>query len=144
MMSDRATVEELQREKKRLLHQIPLFKKPELLKQSIGVHCREVKKRLAACSDFATWRQFYLDYVKRIAYDKTHKTVLHISLHGSIPVSIQISGETENVSADFTITKTLSTSEALLRIRELDMQEGSMWGKSMLRSKYQKQTKQNV
>jgi hypothetical protein len=48
---------------------------------SIRQFCATAKARLQACSDFDTNRQFLVDHVERVTYNRYHVTIV-----GSIPV----------------------------------------------------------
>ena len=134
----------LQTDKKMLLKQLPLFEKPDIVRQGVAAYSKAVKKRFESCIDSASWRQFFLDFVNRVEYDKSHKTVQYIWLIGSVPVQVQLKDLQEQVEIGFTIKKALTADEAMLRLREFDLQDGSIWGSPISGIKYAELAKETV
>jgi hypothetical protein len=71
-------------ERNDLIKQIPILHKNGVIDMSIKRYCQSVKARLEKCVNFDSKRQFLLDYVEKIIYQKDH-----ITLYGSIPIKLK-------------------------------------------------------
>jgi len=106
-------VESLEAKHKELLKFVPLFEKKELVKASVAAHCRTMKKRFTACVDFATKRQFLLDFVTKVVYRKTWRTSATVKLCGMVPIKTDAAPEPIMVS--FTANYTIGQREMIGR-----------------------------
>lgn len=69
--------------KEELLQTIPLLHKKELVEMSIRQFCDNAKIRLEKCRDFASKRDFLLDHIEQIIYQRSK-----VSIIGSVPVRV--------------------------------------------------------
>ncbi|KKW19794.1 MAG: hypothetical protein UY63_C0006G0036 [Parcubacteria group bacterium GW2011_GWA2_51_10] len=134
----------LQTEKKSLLRQLPLFEDPKLVGRCVEAYCSKIQNQYENCTDSTSWREFYLEFVKRVEYDKSHAAAVHISFHGSLPINLVVEGVQEHVEVSFTIRQNLSASEAALRLREFDFEDRSILGSPISKSTYLEVAKEIV
>ena len=115
--------------------QLPFLKEPELIERSVARYCSSIKKRFETCYDFASWRQFFLDFIESVEYSKNDR-MLRIAVRGLVPVTI----ESEEVKVGFTVRKNISAEDATALLRKIDSQEPATHGERILRSKYNRLT----
>lgn len=135
MMNSRDKIETIQAEQKQLRHELPLFKQPELIEQSVIQHCANLKQRFKTCSDFASWRQFFLDFIEGVEYSKNNK-IIKIAVRGSVPVII----ESEEARVGFVVRKKVPMEEAVSLLHEMNSRDGTVRGESAFRSEYHRLT----
>lgn len=77
-------ITELQKRHTDILKRVPLLQKTRIVDTSIRRYCAEAKVRYQQSDDFASKRQFLVDYVKRIIYwnDK-------IEILGTVPITMR-------------------------------------------------------
>jgi site-specific DNA recombinase len=71
----------LEGKKNELLRRVPVAHKPEAIDAALKAYCERAKVRFEQCNDFATKRQFLLDFIARVTYRNDRVTVA-----GRIPV----------------------------------------------------------
>ena len=81
----------------------------------IAYFCDEARARLVRCRDFASKRQFLLDYVEKISF-----TDDNVTLHGSVPIKLTaMSGRThvntETGKLEFRISDRITPRRSSLR-----------------------------
>ncbi len=73
--------------------------------------------RFAKCSDFASKRQFLLDYVEKVVHVKDR-----VALHGSVPIKSGHGGDAETNKLPFCIESEITKAERYLeRMRTRDV-----------------------
>jgi hypothetical protein len=108
---------ELRRQRTELMQSTPLLDQRDAVDAGIAHFCDETRARLARCRDFASKRQFLLDYVEKINFIDDN-----VTLHGSVPIKIAISGRAhagaETGKLEFRISDRITPEEKLTARRQ--------------------------
>ena len=112
-----------------LLKFVPIFQETGLIKQGIAEYCKTTKQRLEYCTGFTAKRKFFLDFVTKVVYRKSNKTVAKVKLYGSVPVKIPQS--TEPIPVPFTIEHKIETIEMLTQFPKESLSDDAYYGASV-------------
>ncbi len=122
-------INELKLERSQLLKKIPLLHKKDEVEVRLAEFCEGARLRFEQCKDFSTYRQFFLDYVDKIIYQKDA-----FRIYGHVSVG---SSESEDLSKiEFCIPAKLDRYGMLARFREEERTGKSLDGKPIVRYEY--------
>jgi len=99
--------ETLQSRRKEMVRYAPLFANPTLIRKDVEEYSLTVEKCLKHHSDSLTARQFLLNFVTRVEYQRKDLKSTVVKLRGSIPV--------EKVPVEFTVVHTMDWHEVMAR-----------------------------
>jgi hypothetical protein len=123
-------VETLETQRKELLRFIPLFQEADLVQTSVGEYCRSMKQRIDHCTDFASKRQFFLDFITTVTYRKPDRVNAKIRLHGAVPVHIPQSEEP--VLVPFTLEHKIDPKEMHARFPNASQDDDAYYDASII------------
>ena len=101
-----------------------LLRKSGAIDAGIAQFCEAARVRFAKCADFASKRQFLLDYVEKVVHVKDK-----VALHGSVPIKSGHGEEAETNKLPFCIESEITQAERYLermRTRDALMYQQSM------------------
>jgi hypothetical protein len=102
----------------------PLIDQRDVVDAGIARFCDEARARLARCRDFASKRQFVLDYVEKITFADDN-----VILHGSVPIKLAgTHADAETGKLEFRISNRITPEEKLAARRQARTQRA---GKSL-------------
>jgi hypothetical protein len=105
---------ELRRQRTQLMQSTPLIDQRDVVDAGIAQFCDEARARLARCRDFASKRQFVLDYVEKITFADDN-----VTLHGSVPIkSAGTHADIETGKLEFCISDRITPEEKLAARRQ--------------------------
>src|SRR5437879_3207667 len=73
-----------------VLKRIPLLYKAEPVELGIAQFCSTATVRFAGCVDFASKRQFLVDYVEKVVFLNDR-----VAVHGSVPIRVDTAEDAE-------------------------------------------------
>jgi hypothetical protein len=112
-----ALIETLQARRRELEDNTALLRKTEAIEAGIAQFCEAARLRLAKCSDFATKRQFLVDYARKVEILKDK-----VTLHGAVPIRVEHHAEVETNELPFCIESQI-TAEERKRDKKRTMEE---------------------
>ena len=93
-----------------------LLRKSGAIDEGIAQFCEAARVRFAKCADFASKRQFLLEYVEKVVHLKDK-----VALHGSVPIKTGHGEDAETNKLSFCIESEITKAERYLeRMRTRD------------------------
>lgn len=101
-------LKDLKDERGKLTKFIPLFQKIEVIERSIIEFCSQAKVDYEKCKDFQSRRQFLLDRISKVTFDRRNRAYAKIKIYGSIPVRIE---NEEPIPVEFKVERVMDWHE---------------------------------
>ncbi len=134
-------LQKLEESRKTILARMPLYQKPELVEKSLEEYSKKIKSQIQRNNEFNTLRQFFLDHIQKVEYNKSQFSNRTVYLYGSVPIKVK---EQETVPVEFKIRKILSKQDELLKQKEIDANDCTISGKELLKTQFRKLTQEAI